>query len=68
MKLPEEKKSKSFKFPRILTREGMREFRKTEEFKALKYYFAPNMDDKKYLFYNFMLLLLFFVLMVVFAK
>ena len=67
MKLPEEKNKKSF-IPRILTREGMREFRKTDEFKALKYYFAPNMEDKKYLLYNLFLILFIFVLMAVFGK
>ena len=52
--------------PRILTKEGMREFRKTEEFKMLKYYFAPNMDDKYYFFYTSLLILFIAVLMVLF--
>lgn len=56
------------KLPRILTREGMREFRKTDEFKQLKYFFSPNMSDKKYLVYNFLLFLFFAVLLGVFAK
>ena len=53
------KKDKKFKLPKILTREGMRQFRKTDEFKQLKYFFAPNMSDWKYLFYHFLLMILF---------
>ncbi len=62
-----EVEKKCFTFPRIFTKEGLREFRKSDEFKQLKYYFAPNMQDKKYLVYNFLLLLLFTVFLVVFS-
>ncbi len=69
MKLPNENEQKKpfFKLPRILTKEGMREFRKTDSYKQLKYYFAPNMDDKKYLLYNFFLFSLFTLFIVIFG-
>ena len=49
-------------------REKFRKFRKTEEYKNLKYFFAPNMNDKKYLFYNFLLFMFFAVLLAVFGR
>jgi hypothetical protein len=52
------------KLPKILTKQGLREFRKTKEFKDLKYFFAPNMNDKKYLLYNLFLILIVFVIYV----
>jgi len=47
------------KLPKILTKEGLRQLRKSQEFQDFKYFFAPNMKDAKYFLFTLVFLFLF---------